>query len=122
MSTIHPIQLNTGTTGSADTVLDLERSTGSGDLLIQANGTYGGPGYDNDVIALQSPTISGPWTTLPTPIATTFQTPEPGGQPPGAAALIPFTWSARFIQITLTPATGSAISAAVIIPGHNQLK
>jgi hypothetical protein len=117
---IHVGSYTNGTTSPAQ-VTDMRISRGSGDLLITAAGSPGGSGYYNNINFAQSPTISGPWTPLPPADGLTLQTPD-GTQTGAAMALVPFTWSQRYLQFFSNPSSGSVVNGFVILPGENELQ
>lgn len=111
-------QANSGA-GLVAPVLDLVESRGTGDLLVTCNSEYGGEAGAFNVIVSQGPTDSGPWVPLPGGTVAFFMA-DPGGPSPNVVR-IPFTWSQRYLQVTLDiGATNAGTMTGVLLrPGGN---
>jgi len=121
MSALRQFGVVTAAGGTDQVQIALPASRGSGDLLIACNTQYGGTGYQAVVNVQQGPTISGPWTPVPTPQPPTIDVP-PGVGTQTAVSLVRVQWSMPFMQLDISPPGQGAVQAVLITPGGNTLR
>ena len=121
MATVIPLGTEGANNGASTTVLRLQQSTGSGDVLLLVTQTYNGSGpYQSECAIAQGPTVSGPWVPVVPPYDVSLTAPTTTDDPP-STDLRRISWSQPFLQTTITNGASSTAAAVLITPPPNQL-